>query len=309
MFYRPLRTCTSQTVIVESDFCGDVDDAGALSMLLYYAKKYGFKMGGVCLNVNTPVSAPAVDALFRARGFEPLPVGVNLPEDVWPSRYLPVMERFLSEEEKKAVRVIPAEEFYRNVLEKAEDNSVTLISLGFFQNLDAAYQAMPELFEKKVRVIIAMGGSFLYDPDYRECNVSYRYAAEAEHFASVYKGKIIWCGWEVGWDAWGDVMEKAEVHDPLIAAFGAFSSFRRESWDPTGVHFAVLGEGEYYRLSQNGNVRFKDGKTIFEEDPNGNSAFIIANTSKQVLGKAISEALLDSVDTVSTKPVYLPTLF
>ena len=65
---QPLLSRAGETVILETDICGDVDDVAALSLLCGEAKKHpeAFRLGGVSCNVATPVVAPAVKTVLAA---------------------------------------------------------------------------------------------------------------------------------------------------------------------------------------------------------------------------------------------------
>jgi inosine-uridine nucleoside N-ribohydrolase len=47
---------------------------------------------------------------------------------------------------------------YQNVLSEQPDSSVTIISVGFLNNLNDLLNANPELIAKKVKELVIMGG-------------------------------------------------------------------------------------------------------------------------------------------------------
>ncbi len=300
MIYIPLKYLTNQTVVLETDIGGDVDDVGALVLLLDGAKKYGYKMGGVSLNRYAPEIVKGVRALLASRGFENLPIAtaVNAPASV--SSYLHAMAKHLPEEANLQTK--SAMEFYEELFSKAEDGSVTIVSVGFLQNLDAVWRRNPALFEKKVRALVIMGGSFLYKPEYQEYNFNAEgHLSEATDFVGNFPGQVIYAGWETGAEVWTDVSPAKDASDPVVDAYFAFGNrpgcfpYRRESWDPVTADFAVIGEGEHYRLSPNVKVWLEDGRTCFAEDPAGKAAFVILNRSGEKVAEHINGILLDNI--------------
>ena len=300
MLYMPLKFLPSQTVVLETDIGGDVDDVGALTMLVDGARKYGYKMGGISLNRNTPNIVEGVRALLCMRGFADVPIAspVAAPEST--HIYMNEMAKYLTEEAD--LTTIPAVEFYKRLFDGAEDGGVTIVSIGFLQNVQAAWRSMPELFEKKVRSVVVMGGSFLYEPNYKEYNFTWEgHLDVTTDFVGNYPGQVIYCGFECGQVVWTDVSPKKEVKDPVIDAYRAFGSrpglfpYRRESFDPMTVDFAIHGEGAAYRLSPTVKVWLEDGMTRYRETPDGNAAFIIMNDTEEALGERISRAILDSI--------------
>ncbi len=303
MFYRPLKYCPEKTVIFETDFRGDVDDAGALSILLAYAKEYGFRIGGISVNDKDPEgnrSAEAVYAFLSSRALEKTPIAVGNVTSNNGAPYLASLAERLSEEEKKRVRALTPEELYAEVLSGVPDGSVTVISVGFFGNLDRARNASPALFDRKVGTVVAMAGAFLYKEGYREYNVTYSQKEEAEHFTKNYGGCMLFSGFEVGNRIFTNLISVRASEDEAIGAYRDFCRFQRpgypfmvrESWDPLTVDFAVNGEGCFYRLSGSADIYFEDGYSVFHENTCGRCAFVIQNAEDDVLGKRISDLII-----------------
>ena len=72
----PLVFRTGGTVVLETDFCGDVDDVAALALLCGEAKRHpgSFRIGGVSCNVGSPFTVPAVKAFIL------MPVAMGMPK-------------------------------------------------------------------------------------------------------------------------------------------------------------------------------------------------------------------------------------
>lgn len=300
MIYLPLKYLPDQTVVMETDIGCDVDDVGALAMLLDGAKKYGYRMGGVSLNRAAPRIVEGTKALLYARGFGDVPVATSIPTQESESSYLDAMAKYLPADADLSAPSAP--EFYRELFASAADGSVTIVSTGFLQNLQAVWRENEALFERKVRACVIMGGSFLFKPDYREYNFNWEgHLAAASDFVEHYPGTVIYSGWEAGAAVWTDVSPKKDSRDPVPDAYGAFGSvpgnvpYGRESWDPVTADFAIHGECDRWRLSPNVRVWLEDGMTRFRECPDGPAAFMILAKEPEAVSRWISDAIMASV--------------
>lgn len=303
MFYQPLKFNPQKSVILETDFCADVDDVGALSLLLAGARQYGFGVSGVSVNCVRPESAAAVSAVLASRGMPQVPLGLAKQFGPDESPYLALLARRLSPEASGSLAPLADDEFYRRILEDADDQSLVVISIGFFNVLDRIWRLLPELFERKVETVIAMAGSFYFRPGYHEFNVAHAYPEEATDFINHYPGRLIFSGFEIGWDTITDLAPKAGDADSVTEAYQAYNaagqgttpSWKRQSWDPLTVDFAIHGEGARYRLAPNSAIRLVEGVMEFCENPAANRSFVIQNQDSQTLGQYISEAVLKSI--------------
>ena len=275
---QPLLSRAGETVILETDICGDVDDVAALSLLCGEAKKHpeAFRLGGVSCNVPTPVVAPAVKTVLAAWGMQGVPVGVTddpVPACGNDSRYLAgLAARWRGADPATACT---ARELYRRVFAGAADGSVTVISIGFFNTLDEVLADDPALFRRKVRGVVAMAGGFGRCAGYAETNVR-EVPDAARRFLAAWDGAIDFVGFECGETIRTDLSglpAECDAH-PLVEAFRHYCgpSMGRSSWDPIAVDLAVHGENECYELGAPGRVRVApDLTTPFEPDPAGNA--------------------------------------
>ena len=304
MFYTPLKFTPEQSVLLETDICADVDDVGALALLLAESRRHGFKIAGVNINCIVPDSAAAVTKILRSRGFGDTPIGLSAPQQKHSSHYLTEVASLLSEEERANLSTLPSDELYKKVLETVPDHSLTIISIGFMQEFDKAWRGNSELFERKVSNVIIMGGSFLYKPGYREFNIVAAHQENSEDFVNNYPGKIIFIGFELGCDIYTDLSSAADKKDdPVITAYRAFSAafnngvpnYIRRSWDPITIDFSVNGEGARYRLSPSVALQSIDGAFHFQENAAANRAFVIPVQDNDTIGKYISQQILADV--------------
>lgn len=151
-------TGVPKKVIYETDMCLDVDDVGALAALHAMANNDEVEILAVCFNEVHPFGASAIDAINTWYGRGDIPVGIYKKTLSKPdySPYLEPVSKFPHDLDVK--NALSALEVYKKVLSEQPDESVTIISVGFLNNLDDLLRAEPELIARKVKELVQMGG-------------------------------------------------------------------------------------------------------------------------------------------------------
>ena len=292
---KPILSLTGQTVILETDFCTDVDDVAALSLLCGEAKAHpeAFRLGGVSCNVRSPFVAAAVKTVLSAWGLQDTPVGVtgdDLPPSGDRSEYLAgLAARWRGADPAAACS---GRELYRRILAEAADGSVDVISIGFFNTLDEVLADDPALFRRKVRAVWAMAGGFARCAAMSEFNVK-GYRDAARRFLEAWDGPILFVGFECGETVMTDLSGLPAEYDshPLVEAFRHHRgpAMKRSSWDPITVDLALGGENECYELGEPGRVRVApNASTPFEPDPAGNARVLRFRAPDEAVSARIS---------------------
>ena len=295
---QPILSLSGQTVVLETDFCTDVDDVAALALLCGEAKRHpgSFPIGGVSCNVASPFTAPAVKAILAAFGLQDVPVGVTddpPPPSGNESSYLAALAA--SRRGADPATACPARELYRRIFAEAADGSVDVISIGFLNTLDEVLADSPALFRRKVRAVWAMAGGFARCAGYAETNVRERPEA-SRRFLDAWDGPIVFVGFESGEKVITDLSglpPKCGAH-PLAEAFRRYCgpSMKRPSWDPVTVDFAIHGENECYELGEPGRVRVApDLSTPFASDPAGNARVLRLRAPEERVSARITALL------------------
>lgn len=291
-----LKYTKEATVIFDTDMCGDVDDVGALFLLLSASKKYGFNIGGIAVNVNSDNEYPAIMALLEERGMTDIQVGVYDGENPESGNYAPYVE-FLAAQYKGERKSTTAADIYEKVLSEAEDASVVVVSVGFFNNINRARKKNVDLFDRKVRTVVAMAGRFDDELGFPEFNIR-EFADDSKEFIENFGGEMIFGGFEIGYQAMTDL--RNVYKDSLLPqAYEIYTEGRmlRESWDPLTVDFAINGENEYYALSKRGKVSVLDDRsTCFIPCEDGNCRYIILKKDPDEIGCYISEVIIQSMN-------------
>ena len=241
MLEPPLK---KKKVIFETDICLDVDDVGALAVLHHLADNGEAEILAVSFNEAHPSAAAAIDAINTWYGRGDIPVGVykgNLP-DPDPSPYLNALAKFPNDLDSDSA---PSSlDVYRQVLANQPDGSVTIISVGFLNNLEDLLKAEPELVKKKVQELVVMlyldGDSFQlsrHKLQNTSMNVILNWPTPVVHSP-------------VGQEVFtGTGLEKTPAENPVREAYYKYFGDKfegRSSWDQLAVLYGVRGASGYF---------------------------------------------------------------
>lgn len=282
-------------VIFETDFCGDVDDVGALAVLCNHEKEFGVPILGISVNVNKPRIVSAVDSVLSFLGHSQVPMTTCPKEEIRRGPYLDLLADRLPAERATTLKTESTVDFYRNILEKAPDHSVSIISVGFFCNMNDALLAMPELFEKKVRCIYIMAGYFRQDTEYIEYNIKEKLDS-AVPFLRNCPCQMAFVPFETGMNSFTDFRAyENRTDNPIVMAYKIYTdgSLVRPSWDPITVDFAFSGENEFYSISEEGDLAIKDnGYTCLCPKAGGKVNYLIFKKTDAEIGTHITEEII-----------------
>ena len=319
MRYQPLIGHKGGHVVLDTDFCSDCDDVAAIALLCAAAKDHPeeFSLDGVAVNVKGPFDAGSVRASLAHFGMESVPIGVTDDD-------LPRSGNFSSYRETLAAHCpdyvhdgLTALDLYRDILRRVPDGSLTIISIGFFNNMAAALRDDPELFHRKVRTGVIMAGGFGSRKDHCEFNVV-GYLDDAREFVRDFKGRMLFVGFECGVSIKTDLTGLPEgTGNFLLEAFAKRSNdaMRHPSWDPITVDLALHGEDAKtascgyvdgvaealpgtdgcYAISEPGFLEFaEDGRTIFNEAADGNVRHLIFTAPDEAVSARISRLIREA---------------
>lgn len=156
-------------IIFDTDFGGDADDLGALAMLHHFMDKRECNLLAVMCWSTEQYAVPAIDAVNRYYKHPGVPIGVrkgNTYFSNW-SYSKPIADHFSYKLKNKDAA--DATLLYRQLLSKATDNSIVIVTVGPLMNIQnliksGADSNSPltgkELIEKKVKEFVIMGGQF-----------------------------------------------------------------------------------------------------------------------------------------------------
>jgi sucrose-6-phosphate hydrolase SacC (GH32 family)/PKD repeat protein len=247
----------SKRVIYETDMCLDVDDVGGLAILHAMADRGEAEILAVCFNEVHPSGAAAIDAANTWYGRGDIPVGVYKAPLFEPdySGYLEELARFPHDlDHEGAARALDT---YRQVLSDQPDHSVTIISVGFLNNLNDLLMAEPKLLEQKVKELVIMGGRIGDGFNLVRHNLVSASQNVIENWPTPLvisqAGSSILTGATLQ-----EVSEKNPVRTAYYTFFG--SNFcDRPSWDQMAVLYGVRGTTTYFERITNGKGSLSNG--------------------------------------------------
>ncbi len=262
-------------VIFDTDIGPDCDDAGAFAVMAKLAEKYDIRILGAANCTSNKHGTDALAVLSEHFGLD-IPLGEHTGYEILPDgdKYnKPLAKKY----DIKAKNAAPAAEFYKKILSKVENDSVTVISVGPLTNIAEILEKEPKLFNSKVNSIVAMAGKF---PSGKEFNIECDIKAAAFVFEN-FRNVIVCSGFEVGHGIMTGFDEIPENDNPVCDCYEKFLGkkeppFFRDSWDLTAVQYAFEGNGKYYSLSKPVRITVSDdGTTSAVKDKYSNRYYIV----------------------------------
>ncbi|PHH59989.1 hypothetical protein CDD81_2223 [Ophiocordyceps australis] len=318
-----VANCPSKKkIIVDSDFFVDVDDAGALLLASTHPQ---VSLLGVNVNYPSSYSALAVSSLLGYYGQGRVPVGL-----VRPYTNITYLDRYTYEHGEFASKVayhwqqyaaVPWENvdslhepvsLYRQLLSNEQDGSVTIVSLGFLDNLSRMLLSMPdsisamsgrELVAAKVGELVVMGGQY---PSGHEYNFAKYNATAAAHVIGAWPSCITFSGFEIGQVvlSGGGLMLRGPEGDPVKAAYRWFNGQGNAhgSWDPLTMLYAIEGLGQIFEYGEGGyNYIYSNGTNEWQNATRNNAQhrFLKLTVSPREAGAVLDEYFLQGAMTAS----------
>jgi len=312
-------------ILYDTDFGLDVDDVGALAMIHALADRGEATLLGVVSNVSDPYAPAAIDVINTYYGRPDIPIGLAegaFYTEAYPywrdpsPRYIKdLAEDFPHDTSTDPARIPTAVETYRAVLAAQPDSSVTVVSVGFMQNMSDLMASGPDehsplggtaLIRQKVKELVIMGGAHpgstkdLYLTGGREMNASF-----AQDVLTNWPTRTVFNTGEVcGAITNGETLaERTPESNPVRASYTMF--FGREgvgcnSWDFCSVLYTVRGlagpEGTYFDTHTGEHLTLSD---------DGVSSWVAPGNSRHVrLTRALDKEVMEEMyeDFITTPP-------
>lgn len=297
-------------VIFETDMGNDVDDALAIDMLYKYNKQKRINLMAVMLNKEGEFPPKYIDLLNTWYGQKRIPIGVSPRADkslVAGTNYTQVVCEKLDEKGKPLYKrsikdyskLLSAVKLYRKILAKAEDASVTIVSVGFSTNLallldTKADEYSPltgkELVAQKVKRLVTMAGH-IENPKYAEYNVVNDVAA-CQRVFNEWPTPIYMSPFELGLQVRYPAQSIENdftwtKHHPIVDSYKVYLKKieDRPTWDLTAVLYAVDPQ-QFFNISPAGKIVVTDeGYTHYKQDAAGKHfyLFITPEQAKAIL--------------------------
>lgn len=265
-------------VIVDLDFCGDVDDAVAIRMATTLDSMHVCTLKAIGLCTTDPSGnhseVKAAHGLLSYDGYADIPIGTDMigyKESY--SKYWDAIKSYSTTDPVTK----PAVELYKNVLDKSY-NKVTIITTGYLTNIEALLKDSKgkELVESKCEKIVITGGSKdKWDNNFAASNEAVEAVKYVNENSPV---PLIYVPQEVAGDVLsGGIVQQKNPEDPLSKALSAWgTNSGRASWDPCAVLIGCLPEESLPFV-------YSDVKATFDEKGNVTFTFYGNDTGTKLV--------------------------
>jgi hypothetical protein len=276
-------------IIFDTDMSCDVDDVGALAVLNKLTNLGEAKM--LACVTNTGVSAKAIGGTIKAvntyYGNPDVPIGTyhGTAYAQTPNDYDGKIRDEFAKNEPPDDQLPTALHIYRSTLNAQPDGSVTVVSVGFLENLEELLKSPADadsplsgmdLVKKKVKQIVVMGGGY---PSGHEWNFFARgVGPSSAYVVENWPTPMLFSGVELGGGIiTGVKIRNCPASDPVRRAYEIYCNFQGHcSWDLTAVLAAVRDPHLYWDIKENGyNHVTPDGTNVWSPTPNRGHSYLI----------------------------------
>ena len=297
------RSVERPIIIFDTDFGGDADDLGAIAMLHKFADEDAIDLRAIVLWSNEEYAVPALLGVNQYYGRPDLSIGVR-EVAAWRTdwNHTKIIADNVPYDPARLDGVKPAVSLYRELLAQADDNSVTIVTVGPLANIQNLLQSPGDaisplqgrdLVDQKVDTFVIMGGQF---PDGRtehgaEWNFDGNMPGVTQYVLSNIERPIVFSGYEIG----AALKVGRELNDhprqtPIYLGYKYFSEHApwmkadyageildNASFDQTAVmHAAYEGRDDFWTLSEPGIlIADEDGFATWTERSDRNHRYMI----------------------------------
>jgi len=296
-------------VILDADLDSDVDDMGALAMLLNMHKAGTIDLIGVIVTSDDPFAPSCASAMNTFYGFPDIPIGYLKVQPMLKnhSRYTKLIAQEFPHKLPSWRDAEEAVSLYRKLLSQSAGESVVVVTIGHLSSLQKLLQSKPDLFsslsgeklvKQKVSKWICMGGQF---PKGKEANF-YRPDPQSTIFCvQNWKKEVVFCGWEVGnkvitGGSW--LKSNLDAVHPLFRGYELYNNFAgRPSWDQIAVLVLTNRFNEFFTTQRGNCIIEPDGSNSWENNPRGQHKCLMLRSSVdvQVIAMLINGLMAGSI--------------
>lgn len=298
-FYRPLSASeallpSKAKVILDADLDSDIDDMGALAMLLNMHKQGSIELIGVIVTSDDPYAPACANVMNTFYGLPEIPVGFlkDQPKLTNHSRYTKFIAQEFPGKIKSWQDAEEAVSLYRKLLAQNENESVVIVTIGHLTSLQGLLQSKAdtvsplsgkELVRQKVNRWICMGGQF---PEGKEANFYRPDPQSTLYCVANWQKEVVFCGWEIGnkvITGGKGLKDKLNASHPLYRGYELYNQFAgRPSWDQIAI-LLLTSESEKFFLHKTGTcIVNPDGSNSWKDKKNGKHQYVTFNSSVDV---------------------------
>lgn len=231
-------------IILDMDFCTDVDDAVAVRMAttLDGMNVCSLMAVGLCTTSNdgTDINLRAANGLLNYDGYGTVPIGSAHIEEPDTSPYWNVCAGYSTND----FEIMDAVDLYKIVLDSCY-NKVTIVTTGYLNNIRYLLEDEEgyDLVKKNCERIVVTGGSY---PSGKDNNFSFTSNAieSAKYVEENCPVQIVYVPYDVGGKfTAGGLIQSLSQEDVLSKALCEFGTQDgRAAWDPTAMFIAAVPE-------------------------------------------------------------------
>jgi inosine-uridine nucleoside N-ribohydrolase len=296
-------------VIFDTDMGPDYDDVGAITLLHYYSSVGKANILATMASTKYERVGPVLSVLNTYFKKPDIPIGVPRvdasPLSDW-QKWSDTLVAKYPHKLKSNSDAPDAVALYRQVLAKQPDNSVIIVTVGFFNNIAGLlmstgdeYSSLSgaELVDKKIIKMVSMAGRF---PSGQEFNMDEQ-AASTKYVFDNWKKPVIFSGYEIGAKINTGlplINDRSIINSPVKDVFRIAIPKAKEdakgrmSWDQTAVLVAVEGNKPYYKLQQGKVIIAADGSNNWTNNPKGNQSYLVQIVPPQQVQDVINKLML-----------------
>ncbi len=276
------QTNKSLPVIFDTDMGPDYDDVGAIALLHALSDMGKAEILATIASTKYEGVAAVLNIFNTYFKESSIPIGVPKGNALtlkdsqhWTDMLIAKYPHTIKNNDE----VPDAVELYRKILAKQQDNSVTIITVGFLTNISNLLQSKPdkysslsgkELVKRKVKNLVSMAGKF---PAGKEFNIE-KDAVASKYVYEHWEKPVLFSGFEIGEKIKTGlplVKNKAIKNSPVKDVFSLCLPMTKEdnqgrmSWDETAVLVAIAGYKPYYTLKSGTIQVAEDGSNTWNE--------------------------------------------
>jgi|GEM_PF-306868 len=296
-------------LIYDTDFGGDIDDAGAIAIINDYIQQGRAQLLAVIVVRDLFTAASGIDALNTYYGNPDVPIGVaNGKTSTGAGNYAKYLTQNYENDMYHAVNAWDGTKLYRKTLAEAEDNSVVVVITGeatnFYRLLTSQadeYSNLSgiDLVAKKVRLVSFMAGQF---PQATLLERNFTYDLKGtQYMVENCPVKILFSGFEVGNVYWtGGKLPQLGGQHPLKKAYDEYfagnnsTATTRASYDQTSVVAAVEGISDYWDIKLGKCIAPDSGYSSFEENGYGDHAYLVVKKDINQMTSYLDELMMNA---------------
>ena len=303
-------------LFIDTDIGGDCDDAGALALANIIKNKGVIDIAGMTYTTSSNYGPACIDAINRYYNNETIQIGATSRENYNNQIVSPFLEDIATNypnSYKDRLKVKDSVKLIREVLSKAQDNSITFVCIGQLDNVSDLLDSSADeyslldgisLVKKKVKEFVIMGGLFRKNKNDKIYFCGSLYQNEynivtdiksARNFIKKVPTKVIFSDFLVGNQIYTakSLLDEANFNNPVTKAYYLFQNKPRESWDLLAMWYAMFGIDDIFSISEEGTVSIsKDGETTIDYTKKNNHFILRLNNNKKYIEDKIDRVLI-----------------